>query len=73
MFEGKSLQDRIWYRSLFFLISAVSCILFIFFSGYTLDLKVNHSEFTSLFLTFSVLILLNVFICMYMGYKIRIT
>ena len=73
MFEGKSLKDRIWYRSLFFFISAVSCILFIFFSGYTLDLRVNNSEYTSLFLTISVLIFLNIFGCMYMGYKIRIT
>ena len=73
MFEGKSLKDRIWYRSFFFFISAVSCILFIIFSLYSIDLKVNNSEFYSLFLTFSVLILLNVFGCMYMGYKIRIT
>jgi Kef-type K+ transport system membrane component KefB len=72
MFEGKSLQDRIWYRSLFFLISAVSCVLFIIYSGYTLDLKVNNSEYTSLFLTFSVLIFLNIFGCMYVGYKIPI-
>ena len=72
MFETKTLQERIWYRSLFFLISAVSSILFILITMYTIDLKVNHSEYTSLFLTFSILLLLSAIGFPIIGYRIRI-
>jgi len=72
MFESKTLEERIWYRSLFFLISAISSVLFIFVTMYTIDLKVNHSEYYSLFLTFSVLLLLSAVGFPIVGYRIQI-
>jgi hypothetical protein len=72
MFNKKSLQERIWYRSLFFLISAISSVLFIFSTLYTIDLKVNHSAYTSLFLTFSILLLLSAIGFPIIGFRIPI-
>jgi len=72
MFETKTIEERIWYRSLFFLISAISSVLFIFFTMYTIDLNVNHSEFYSLFLSFSILLLLSAVGFPILGYRIPI-
>ena len=70
MFETKSLNDRIWFRSLFFLITAICSILIIPTSMYTIDLKVNNSEYFSLFLFFDILLLLIAIFCMIIGYRI---
>ena len=72
MYETKTLNERIWYRSLYFLICAISCILFIFLSLWTIDLKVNYSEYYSLFLFIDILLLVSSIGCMAIGYKITI-
>jgi hypothetical protein len=72
MYETKTLNERIWYRSLYFLISTISCILFIFLSLWTIDLKVNYSEYYSLFLFIDILLLVSSIGCMAIGYKITI-
>jgi hypothetical protein len=70
MFESKSLNDRIWFRSLFFLITAICSILLIPASMYTIDIKVNNSEYFNLFLFFDLLLILIGFFCMILGYRI---
>jgi len=72
MYETKTLNERIWYRSLYFLICAISCILFIFLSLWTIDLNVNNSEYYSLFLFIDILLLVTAIGCMFVGYKIPI-
>ena len=72
MFESKSLNDRIWFRSLFFLITAICSVLLIPACMYTIDLKVNNSEYFSLFLFFDLLLLLIGIFCIIAGYKIQL-
>jgi len=73
MYETKTLSERIWFRSLYFLICTISCILFIFLSLWTIDLKVNNSEYYSLFLFIDILLLVSAIGCMAIGYKIPIS
>jgi hypothetical protein len=72
MFELKSLKDRIWFRSLFFFITAICSILLIPMSMYTIDLKVNNSEYLSLFIFLDLLLLVIGIFFMISGYRIQI-